>query len=423
MQEKHQVRLFDNIAALYLLQGVNYLIPMAVLPFMVRVLGMNIYGLVAFSQAFAQYFVIFTDYGFNLSATRSIARYRDDLQEIRNIFWQVLLLKSALMSIGFLLLWCVAFAIPRVRHDMAYFLMAFIAVAGNVLFPQWYFQGIERMRYISVFTGIAKAVSAALLFLFVHGPGDGLRAVGILSSGTLIAGIMGTYTALRTIGLEFECPSWRALGARLGEGWHLFVATAAISLYTNTNVFLVGLLVGNVQAGYFSAAEKLIRAMTGAIGPITQAIYPRISALAARSRDAALALASKSLFWMAGTSLLVSLAMLAFAQPIATLLFGTVASGSAPVIRWIALLPFLIAISNVLGVQTMLTFGLDRQFSRILIVAGILNVAVGVPLILLRGAQGAGAALLVTETSVTVIMSIVLHKNNIRVFFPRSVAA
>jgi PST family polysaccharide transporter len=418
-RDENKGRLFDNIVSLFLLQSLNYLIPMAVLPFLVRVLGMEVYGLVAFSQAFAQYFVILTDYGFNLSATRFIAQHREDLASIRNMFWQVFLLKASLMLVGLAILWAILAAVPHMRSDAPFFFLAFLAVAGNVLFPQWYFQGIEKMRYISVFTGIAKIVSTSLLFLFVHGPADGLRAVAILSSGMVIAGVMGFYTALRAIGMQFVRPSWPALRATLADGWHLFVATASISLYTNTNVFLVGLLAGNVQAGYFSAAEKLIRAMTGAMGPITQAIYPRISALAARSRAAALALASKSLFWMAGPTLLLSAIMLIFASPIATLLFGAAASGSIPVIRWIALLPFLLAASNVLGVQTMLTFGLDRQFSRILLASGILNLMTGIPLIHFLGAQGAGISVLMTETLVTVAMVIVLQRHHIHLFHPK----
>lgn len=417
MRDGHKKQLVDNIVSLYLLQGMNYLIPLAVLPYLVRVLGMDIYGLVAFSQAFAQYFVILTDYGFNLSATRFISQHRGDLPTIRDMFWQVLLLKTGLMLLGLAVLLSLALFIPHLRQDAPYFIVAFLAVAGNVLFPQWYFQGIEKMRYISIFTGIAKIVSAALLFLFVHGPADGLRAIAILSSGSVIAGIMGSCAALRAIGLKFEWPSLQSLYATLSEGWHLFIATASISLYTNTNVFLVGLLAGNVQAGYFSAAEKLIRAISGLIVPISQAIYPRISALSARSRDAALSLASKSLFWMAASTLSLALAMLAFARPVALLLFGAAASGSVPIIRWIALIPFLIAISNVLGIQTMLTMGMDRQFSRILVVFGILNVAIGVPLIYLFAAQGAGVAVLFTEASVTLAMIVVLRRHNIRLSF------
>lgn len=413
-QQKNQ--LASNIVSLYVLQGLNYVIPLIVLPYLVRHLGMEEYGLVAFSQAFAQYFVIFTDYGFNFSATRSIAQNREDVRAIRSTVLEVFLIKTVILVAGLILLAIMALALPQMRHDVPYFLLAFIGVLGNVLFPQWYFQGIERMQYISVYTGIAKVVSTAFLFLLVHGPNDGLWAVAILSSGPLIAGIMGVWTALREIGFQFERPARQSLHATLADGWHVFVGTASVCLYTNTNVFMVGLLAGNTQAGYFSAAEKLIRGMAGTLGPITQALYPRISALAASSRDAALSLVSKSLLWVSGASIVFSIGIFFLAKFITTLLFGASGAGSYPVIRSIAALPFLIAVNNVLGIQTMLTFGLDRQFSWILLLSGLFNVAAGIVLIHSLGAQGAGISVFLTEAIISVAMLVVLWRNGIHFF-------
>lgn len=186
-------------------------------------------------------------------------------------------------------------------------------------------------------------------------------------------------------------------------------------MYTNTNVFLVGLLAGNVQAGYFSAAEKMIRAISGLVGPISQAVFPHVNSLASKSSHAALAFIGQNLKWMSGLTLVPVVIMFMLAQPIAVLFFGQAALGLVPVMRWIAPLPFLIALSNVLGILTMLTFGLDKQFSRILIAAGGFNIMLGVPLILWFGAQGAGASVLVSETFVTVTMILVLRHHRIRI--------
>ena len=199
------------------------------------------------------------------------------------------------------------------------------------------------------------------------------------------------------------------------EGWHLFISTASVSLYTNTNVVLVGILAGNVQAGYFSAADKLVRAINGLVGPISQAVFPYVNSLALRSREAALIFIARSLKWMSGLTLLPVIAMFVFARPIAVLCFGQAAVGAIPVMRWIALLPFFIAISNVLGVLTMLTFGLDKQLSRILISAGILNLVLGIPLISSFAAEGAGASVLVTEVFVTLMMGLILRLNGINI--------
>jgi polysaccharide transporter, PST family len=416
-------RWLSNIFYLYLLQGLNYIIPLTVLPYLVRVLGMEEYGLIAFAQSFAQYFNILTDYGFNFSATRFIAQNKESPDAISQTFCRVYIIKALLMGVGLVVLVMMLTLVSRLRHDAMYFAMAFLSVLGSVLFPTWYFQGIEKMREISFLTGAPKILSAVLLFVFVHRPQDSLLALAIQSLGVVVGGVLGLWVSLRDLRIHFVWPSWTELRTTFDEGWHLFVSAAAISLYTNTNVFLVGFLAGNEQAGYFGAAEKMVRAMTGLVAPITQAIFPHISSLASRSADAALSFISRSLAWMAGLTIIPSLMMLLLARAITLLCFGTSGGGSVAVVRWIAFLPFLIAISNILGVQTMVPFGLDRQFSRILIGSGLLNLAIAIPLIKLFGAQGAGAAVLTTETVVTVTMFFVLRSHGIQFFRFRSAAA
>jgi PST family polysaccharide transporter len=408
-------RLFDNIVSLYLLQGLNYLLPLAVLPYLVRVLGIETYGLVAVAQSFAQYFNILTDYGFNFSATRSIAQSKDQPGHISRIFCCVFLIKICLTAVGLILLVCVLLTVSRMRHDWPIFIYAFVGVVGNVLFPVWYFQGLERMRHISIISGATKALSAVLLFVFVHHSSDGTLAVAIQSLGMLLAGAIGFVVCTRSADLDFEWPRWHELRTCSAEGWHLFVSTASISLYSNTNVFLVGMLAGNVQAGYFGAADRLVRASNGLLGPVTQAVFPYVSSLALRSPQAALVFIARSLKWMSGLALLPVIAIFVFARPVTVLCFGHAAEGAVPVMRWIALLPFLVAVTSVLGVLTMLTFGLDKQFSRILIAAGILNVAVAVPLISTFAAEGAGASVLLTETFVTVMMGFILRQRGINI--------
>lgn len=409
-------RLTESIMSLYLLQGLNYIIPIAVLPYLVRVLGMELYGLVAFTQSFAQYFALLTDYGFNFTATRSIAQQRDDRKSISRIFCSVLVIKLCLMILGALIMIVVVGSVSQFHQDSAFFFVAYAAVIGGVLFPSWYFQGMEQMRYISGVFGVTRIVGAGALFICVHRPADALLALAIQSATPLVGGVVGLWIAFRTFHLRFEWPTNAELKIALIEGWHLFVSSAAVSLYTNTNVFLVGLFAGHLQAGYFSAAEKLIRAAQGLITPIGQAVFPHVNTLARRSRDLAIRFNSRLLLWTGSATFLSSLLLLLFARPVASLCFGHAATGSVPIIRWIAFLPFIVAVSNVLGVQTMVPFGLDRQFSRILIVAGLFNVSVAIPLIRLCAAQGAGISVLLTEIIVASAMIVVLKQHNIPVY-------
>jgi len=112
-------------------------------------------------------------------------------------------------------------------------------------------------------------------------------------------------------------------------------------------------------------------------------------------------------------SLAVSIATLILAKPLVILLFGTSASASIAVFRWISFLPFLGAVSSVLGIQTMISLGLDKEFSRILIIGGVFNVVLAVVLIRMYAATGAGASVLMTEILVAaLIVASLLRREN-----------
>ena len=402
-----------NILALYILQGANYLLPLIVVPYLVRVLGATGYGRVAFAQGFIGYFVVLTDYGFNLSATRAVALARNDRTALSRVFSAVIFVKAAFMSVYFGIMLALITYVPQLAHDRTLYLLTFLSVLGNVLFPVWLFQGLERMRAITTLTISARLLTSASIFFFVHSRGDYRIAAALQASSSVIAGIAALMLIPSMTQLRIRWPGISMLRTVTSDGWHVFLSTAAISLYTSSSVFVLGILSNPAVVGYFSAAQKLIRAVASLVSPLSQAVFPRVAFLAERDRTAALAFAGRLLLWQGLATLVMSVAVFIFARPLVFLVLGPRFAPSVPVVLWMAPLPLIIGLSNVFGVQIMLNFGMKKTFSRILILSALTNVLLLVPLAHWFAAQGAAISVLVTEFVVTASMYIALRLRRI----------
>ena len=180
-------RLIENVLSLGALQAASYVLPLLTLPYLARVLGPESLGLLAFALAFAQIFVMLTDYGFNLSATREVSVHRDNPAKVAEIFASITVLRLAFMLLGFVLLLALTQLIPRFAADAPLYAACYLLVVGNVLFPQWLFQGLEQLRLVSLLQILARVLVVIGIFLFVKSREDLLAAALLQSSGAALA--------------------------------------------------------------------------------------------------------------------------------------------------------------------------------------------------------------------------------------------
>lgn len=404
-------RLIENIASLGALQAASYVLPLLTLPYLARVLGPENLGRMAFALAFAQIFVMLTDYGFNLSATREVSVHRSDPVKVAEIFSSVMFLRVAFMLLGFVLLLGLITWVPRFSHDPKLYIACYLLVVGNVLFPQWLFQGLEQLRLVSLIQIIARVVIVAGIFVLVKTPNDLIMAGLLQSSGVALAGILTLpYIGRALGGAHLHWPSRQALTQRLREGWHVFISAAAINIYTTSNAFLLGLLAPALQVAYFHVAEKIVRAVQLMFGPVSQAVYPHVSFLVQEDPNRALLFNRKLMLGLGAVGLVISLALYFLSDFAVSFLFGPAYAPAATVLKILSCLPFVVILSNILGIQTMLTFGMKRAYSKVYLSTAVLNIALFVPLAWYFGAVGAAATNLAVESFVTLAMFVLLHK-------------
>lgn len=407
-------RLISNFLSLSSVQIANYILPLITVPYLVRVLGPEKFGLIAFSQAFISYFSLLTDYGFNLSATREVSIYRDNTEKISDIFSSVMFIKTLIMSISFISLCIIVFTIAKFSEEWLLYLITFGQVFGAVLFPAWFLRGIERMKEIAVLNLITKAIFTVAIFIFIRSRSDYLILPLINSVSSLIAGVLGLWIILHKIAIPLKPPSLNEIRHQLRDGWHVFVSTVAISLYTTSNTFILGIFTNNTIVGYYSAGEKLIRAALNLLGPLSQTIYPHISKLASESREAALNFLRNLIKLVGGITFVLSVSILFLSSLISDIILGYQYKESIPVIMILSFLPFIVGLSNIFGIQIMLNFGMKRLFTRILVIASMINIILAIVLVKPFQHIGISISFLVTEIFITSFMAYSLQKKDFR---------
>jgi len=408
--------LFKNIASLFGIQGMNYLIPLITLPYLVRVLDPIGYGSLGFALAIVQYCCMLTDYGFNLSATQYIAIHRDDKLKVSKLFWSVLGCKVGMAILSVLVISIAVYFVPKLNDVSLIIYSGLLMVLGNVLFPTWLFQGKEKMGWIAISNITSRLLAIPLVFIFVNKPEHAYVAALITSLTTILAGCIGLYFVWRQKWVVWYKPALTDISEILQDGWHVFISTAAISLYTTSTTVILGFICGPISVGYFVAADKLRQAVIGLVTPCFQALYPRVNATMARSREEGFLLIRNILKWQSVFTFTLSLTMFIAAPLMISLAYGEQYDAAVPVLSLMAWLPFVIGLSNVFGMQTLLVLGYKVVFSKILMMAGIINIILILPLTYYNSEIGAATSVLLTEIIVTIIMLVVIIKKKIPLF-------
>ncbi|MBP3511055.1 MAG: oligosaccharide flippase family protein [Prevotella sp.] len=266
--------ILSNFTYLSILNGLDILLPLAIIPYITNVVGATYFGHYAFVLVLVQNINILTSYGYLFSATKKISQSRDDLSAVSRTFCAVIagrLLIAVAAVAAVLLLSGVLFADGA---QLFMFLTALGMIFGDVFIPTWLFQGLERMKYVTIVNSASKIAFTLLVILVVREKQDYRLILLMSSAGYILAASLSMILVRRQFGLTLHVPSRAAVSAELREGLPLFLSTIGMSLYRNINVLVLNFFVSSASVGVYALAEKVIKACQSLINPISQALFP-----------------------------------------------------------------------------------------------------------------------------------------------------
>lgn len=413
MKKKENI-LVENIFSMVTLRGLEYLLSFLLVPYLLRVLGPTNFGAVSFMQGIVVYYNLFIDYGFNLTAPRALARCSSG--EIPMLFstfmWAKIILLIIVSLIFGLTLWIIA-SLQLIQINWYLFGAVYTTVIGNVLFPIWFFQGIQQMRYITIINIVGRTLSILCIFMFVASENDYILAAFLQSCTPFVAGIISLILIANKFPGILQKPDFKKIKTEFVEARQIFISNLAISLYTNTDIVLLGLLTNNTIVGYYSGADKLLNCIKRGVSAINDAIYPFISQQFKLNYNNAIRFLRKQMFVYLLGGTIGGVVILVGSPVVIPWLLGDKYIHSILPLQIMAFVPLIVAFSNIFGYETMLPLGMEKIYSRILLLASVLNLIIIVPLILFFQENGVSMAMLITEIFVTGTMGILLWQKHI----------
>ncbi len=402
--------LLVNFGALSGVQVANYIIPLIVLPYLVRVIGPEHFGVLAFAQAVVLYFTLVSDLGTNLYAPREVAILKDDSGALLSFISGVLTLKMILFVCGLGLYVFAIVIVPSFRDEWVVFAFSSGYMLANTLMPIWFFQGIEKMVNITVGVLGARLLSLVLIIIMIRQENDYIL-VPLINAGGTLAGVVLLFLIMYCKeGIRLKRPKIDQMRSILIDSWPLFISNVAISTYSGMNTVVLGFITSGAVVGYYSAAEKLIKAGMGLQAQLGNVLYPHISRVLSQSWEDGLRSIRMGLVATMLLAIPAAIFVIGNADPIVQLMFGVGFQRSIIPLRIMGALFFVVGLSNVFGIQTLLPLGRRDEIMRPTVAAGIFNLMLVIFIAPILAETGAALASLGAECLVTGWMFIVVKR-------------
>lgn len=406
---KDVLSLINNFFSLSILNVINYAFPLILIPYLTKVLGVENFGKYVFSFAIIQYATLFVSYGFDYSATKYVSINRENKNKLSSIFINVLTLRILISLICTIIIYVTCEIIFDNSHDKKLYLNGIGVFIGYALNPLWFFQGMEKMKFVTIINFISKLVSTLLVFIYIKDK-NSLELVNLFFSvASLISGILSIFLAAYIFNLKLITPQLIELKKHLFEGWSLFLSTIFMSMYRETNVLMLGTFTDYKIVGYYSAAEKIIKAIQSVISPFTSILYPffgrKLNNI--NEKDKILIIFFKFTKYYSLLIFILVILLYLFSNFIIFNVFGSNFTNSVLNFKILILVVFFGGLNYLLGIVGLINLGFEKEFTSSVFISSFVSILLSYFLIKNFKDIGASLTMVITET---LLFSLILYK-------------
>lgn len=391
--------------------GTQMLFPLITFPYVCRVIEADGIGQINFFQSIISYISLFTCLGIPMYAIREIARDRSDVVQMNRTAMEILLLHSMLTLVGYAIVAILCLTVPQIQVNIPLFLILSLTIFFTAIGCEWFYQGIEDFKYITIRGLIIKTVSVVLLFIFVKSKTDLLYYGCYTVFGVLGGNIFNFFRLRKYIHRENIIFSELHIKRHVKPVLKVFSFSVVTSIYLQLNTVLLGFFKNALAVGYFAAATKVMQMLLQMSACLGSVMMPRASHLIAENKESEFnALIQKSYDFTLAIALPMTIGLIFCAPNLIMSLCGVKFENSILPSQIIAPIILMVAISNVFGIQVLFPKGKISIVTLCCGIGAVVDLVLNLCLIPFFSYVGTSIAYLGAEVATTISMYFIGRK-------------
>lgn len=281
---KENATVAENYVFMTVLQALNMCFYLLVYPFLIRVLGVDSYGLYVYAAAVVALFVTFVSFGYDLPAAKRIAENVGDKNAMSQILSEVTTSKLLLEVFAMIVYFGLFLLLPKMQANPILFVIVFFQTITNIIFPQWYFQGVQRMRVVTYIQVAFKVLSLPFLFLFLHDAQDNWVYALIVTITAIAGGVVAWLIIVYKDGIKVRLVSLSAIQVSIRNALPFFLSNTTGVIKEQGVVLLIGQFLGMNDVAIYDLANKIILIPRTLFSKLNDALFPKMMAQQNESR-------------------------------------------------------------------------------------------------------------------------------------------
>ncbi|MFQ6792053.1 MAG: flippase [Thomasclavelia sp.] len=380
-------------------------IPLITTPYISRTLGASGVGTYSYAYSVANYYVLFIMLGLNNYGNRTIAKIRDDKNELRKTFWSIYSMQLMLGIIINIIYFIYCF---NISADMKVSLAVGLYVISGCFDINWLFFGLEKFKLTVVRNTAIKILTTASIFIFVKDQNDVLIYCLIMTLGMLISQFALWPFILKNI--KFYKPDIKEITVHIKPNLFLFLTVIAVSLFKVMDKVMLGMMSGSSQVGYYESAEKIIQVPTALITSLGTVMLPRMTNMVNKNENQNKRMIYLSIQFAMFISTSLCFGIMGVSKEFVPLFYGN--GFEVCIYLYIILLPscVFLAFANVIRTQYLLPHQMDKPYVISAFLGAGVNIIINMLLIPYYGCIGAAIGTFFAEMSVFIFQCFSVKK-------------